>query len=148
MKGLMRIPGVEQIILNRINKKLIHTLGGRFRQVIIGGAALNAEVEACFYKMRFPFTVGYGMTECAPLISYDHHHEFIPTSCGSVLKGIMEARIDSPDPENTGEIQVRGENVRKYYKTGTRTPLPRWLVENSDSGVMNECLFIRDVSRR
>lgn len=67
VKGLMRIPGVERIILNRINKTLIHTLGGRFRQVIIGGAALNAEVEACFYKMRFPFTVGYGMTECAPL---------------------------------------------------------------------------------
>jgi len=69
MKGLMRIPGVEQIILNRINKKLIHTLGGRFRQVIIGGAALNAEVEACFYKMRFPFTVGYGMTECRSPLS-------------------------------------------------------------------------------
>ncbi|HHU96338.1 MAG TPA: long-chain fatty acid--CoA ligase [Petrimonas sp.] len=149
MKGLMRIPGVEQIILNRINKKLIHTLGGRFRQVIIGGAALNAEVEACFYKMRFPFTVGYGMTECAPLISYDHHHEFVPTSCGSVLKGIMEARIDSPDPENTpGEIQVRGENVMKgYYKNpeATRDAFTKdgWL-KTGDSGVMKDrCLFIK-----
>ena len=149
MKGLMRIPGVEQIILNRINKKLIHTLGGRFRQVIIGGAALNAEVEACFYKMRFPFTVGYGMTECAPLISYDHHHEFIPTSCGSVLKGIMEARIDSPDPENVpGEIQVRGENVMKgYYKNPKATKEAftedGWL-KTGDSGVMKgRRLFIK-----
>lgn len=149
VKGLMRIPGVERIILNRINKTLIHTLGGRFRQVIIGGAALNAEVEACFYKMRFPFTVGYGMTECAPLISYDHHHEFIPTSCGSVLKGIMEARIDSPDPENVpGEIQVRGENVMKgYYKNPEATKEAftedGWL-KTGDSGVMKgRRLFIK-----
>ncbi len=149
LKGLMRIPGVERIILNRINKTLIHTLGGRFRQVIIGGAALNAEVEACFYKMRFPFTVGYGMTECAPLISYDHHHEFIPTSCGSVLKGIMEARIDSPDPENVpGEIQVRGENVMKgYYKNPKATKEAftedGWL-KTGDSGVMKgRRLFIK-----
>ncbi len=74
--------------------------------MIIGGAALNAEVEAFFHKMKFPFTVGYGMTECAPLISYDHHDDFIPTSCGSVLEDIMEARIDSPDPGKIpGEIQ-------------------------------------------
>ncbi|MGI6573208.1 MAG: AMP-binding protein [Fermentimonas sp.] len=149
VKGLMRIPGVERIILNQIKKKLINALGGRFRQVIIGGAALSAEVETCFYKMQFPFTVGYGMTECAPLISYDHHYEFVPTSCGSVLKGIMEARIDSSDPENVpGEIQVRGENVMKgYYKNPEATQAAftedGWL-KTGDSGVMKgKRLFIK-----
>ncbi len=149
VKGLMHIPVVERIILKQIKKKLINALGGRFRQVIIGGAALSAEVENCFYKMQFPFTVGYGMTECAPLISYDHHYEFVPTSCGSVLKGIMEARIDSPDPENTpGEIQVRGENVMKgYYKNPEATQdaftEDGWL-KTGDSGVMKgRRLFIK-----
>ncbi len=149
VKGLMRIPGVERLILKRIKKTLINTLGGCFREVIIGGAALNAEVEAFFHKMRFPFTVGYGMTECAPLISYDHHYDFVPTSCGSVLKGIMEARIDSPDPENVpGEIQVRGENVMKgYYKNpeATRDAFTEdgWL-KTGDSGVMKgRRLFIK-----
>ncbi len=149
VKGLMHIPVVERIILKQIKKKLINALGGRFRQVIIGGAALSAEVENCFYKMQFPFTVGYGMTECAPLISYDHHYEFAPTSCGSVLKGIMEARIDSPDPENTpGEIQVRGENVMKgYYKNPEATQdaftEDGWL-KTGDSGVMKgRRLFIK-----
>ncbi len=149
VKGLMLIPGVERLILNRIKKTLIKALGGCFREVIIGGAALNAEVEACFHKMRFPFTVGYGMTECAPLISYDHHYDFVPTSCGSVLKGIMEARIDSPDPENVpGEIQVRGENVMKgYYKNleATRDAFTEdgWL-KTGDSGVMKgRRLFIK-----
>jgi long-chain acyl-CoA synthetase len=149
VKGLMHIPVVERIILKQIKKKLINALGGRFRQVIIGGAALSTEVENCFYKMQFPFTVGYGMTECAPLISYDHHYEFVPTSCGSVLKGIMEARIDSPDPENTpGEIQVRGENVMKgYYKNPEATQdaftEDGWL-KTGDSGVMKgRRLFIK-----
>jgi long-chain acyl-CoA synthetase len=149
VKGLMHIPVVERIILKQIKKKLINALGGRFRQVIIGGAALSTEVENCFYKMQFPFTVGYGMTECAPLISYDHHYEFAPTSCGSVLKGIMEARIDSPDPENTpGEIQVRGENVMKgYYKNPEATQdaftEDGWL-KTGDSGVMKgRRLFIK-----
>ena len=149
VKGLMRIPGVERLILKRIKKTLINALGGCFREVIIGGAALNAEVEAFFHKMRFPFTVGYGMTECAPLISYDHHYDFVPTSCGSVLKGIMEARIDSPDPENVpGEIQVRGENVMKgYYKNpeATRDAFTEdgWL-KTGDSGVMKgRRLFIK-----
>ncbi len=149
VKLLMSIPGVNRLILNQIKKKLVHSLGGQFREVIIGGAALNAEVEAFFYKMKFPFTVGYGMTECAPLISYDHHYDFKPTSCGSVLKGIMEARIDSPDPENVaGEIQVRGENVMKgYYKNKEATDATftedGWL-KTGDSGVIkNNRLYIK-----
>lgn len=149
VKAIMKVSGVNRIILNRIKKSLFDSLGGNFREVIIGGAALNAEVEAFFYKMKFPFTVGYGMTECAPLISYDHHYEFVPTSCGSVLQGIMDARIDSPDPENIpGEIQVRGENVMKgYYKNPEATAEAftedGWL-KTGDSGVMKgRRLFIK-----
>ena len=124
-------------------------MGGNFREVVIGGAALNAEVEAFFHKMKFPFSVGYGMTECAPLIYYDHHYNFVPTSCGSVLEGIMEARIDSPEPEKIpGEIQVRGENVMKgYYKNPEATAAAftddGWL-KTGDSGIMvGKRLFIK-----
>jgi len=149
VKLLLGVPGVNRLILEKIKRSLVKSLGENFREVIIGGAALNAEVEAFFYKMKFPFTVGYGMTECAPLISYDHHDNFIPTSCGSVLENIMEARIDSPDPENIpGEIQVRGENVMKgYYKNPEATNAAftddGWL-KTGDSGIMKaRRLFIK-----
>lgn len=149
VKILLRIPGISNLIYSKIKKSLIHSLGGNFREVIIGGAALGKEIEAFFYKIKFPFTVGYGMTECAPLISYDHHYEFVPTSCGSVLKDIMEARIDSPDPEKVpGEIQVRGENVMKgYYKNPEATKAAftedGWL-KTGDSGIMKgRRLFIK-----
>ncbi|SFK95785.1 AMP-binding protein [Proteiniphilum acetatigenes] len=149
VKMLLKVPGINKLILNKIKSSLTKTLGGNFREVIIGGAALNAEVEAFFYKIKFPFTVGYGMTECAPLISYDHHYDFVPTSCGSVLDKIMEARIDSPDPENIpGEIQVRGENVMKgYYKnpeaTAAAFTADGWL-KTGDQGIMKgRRLFIK-----
>ena len=141
IKLLLRVPGINQLILRRIRKTLIQSLGGNFREVIIGGAALNNEVEAFFHKIKFPFTVGYGLTECAPLISYDHHYNFVPGSCGSVLEGIMEARIDSPHPDTIpGEIQVRGENVMKgYYKNPEATAQAftddGWL-KTGDSGIM------------
>lgn len=123
MKVALNIPFLDDRIYSQVRKKLSDALGGRFRQVIIGGAALNREVEDFLYKIKFPFTVGYGMTECAPLISYDHSDDFVPSSCGQVLKGIMEVRIDSDDPYNkVGEIQVRGENVMKgYYKNKEAT---------------------------
>lgn len=149
VKALMRVPGINRILFHQIKKSITHSLGGNFREIIIGGAALNAEVEAFFQKIKLPFTVGYGMTECAPLISYDHHYDFVPTSCGSVLRGIMEARIDSIDPANIpGEIQVRGENVMKgYYKnpeaTATTFTDDGWL-KTGDSGVMKgNRLFIK-----
>ena len=94
MKFLLKIEGLNKLILNKLKKSLIKSLGGNFREVVIGGAALNAEVEAFFYKIGFPFSVGYGMTECAPLIAFDKHSNFVPTSCGSVLEDIMEARIE------------------------------------------------------
>src|SRR5690554_5168195 len=149
MKSLLKIGGLNNLILNELKKTLVTALGGNFREVVIGGAALNSEVEAFFYKIKFPFTVGYGMTECAPLIAYDNHSNFEPTSCGSVLKDIMEARIESPDPENiAGEIQVRGENVMKgYYKNIKATEAAftedGWL-KTGDLGVMRgRRLFIK-----
>ena len=119
---LTKIPILKRRIFAKMRKALINGLGGEFNQVIIGGAALNKEVEDFLYKINFPFTVGYGMTECGPLISYDHPDEFIPNSCGKVL-AIMEVRVDSEDPYNQiGEIQVRGENVMKgYYKNERAT---------------------------
>jgi long-chain acyl-CoA synthetase len=149
VKFLLKIKGVDKLILNKIKKSIIKSLGGNFREVVIGGAALNTEVEAFFHRMQFPFTVGYGMTECAPLIAYDHHKDFVPTSCGSVLKDIMEARIDSTDPENIpGEIQVRGENVMSgYYRNSEATKAAftddGWL-KTGDLGIMRGSrLFIK-----
>lgn len=122
MKWALNIPLLDNQIYAQIRKKLIDALGGRFKEVIIGGAAMNPEVTDFFYKIKFPFTIGYGMTECAPLISYAPWNEFIPSSAGKILD-IMEVRIDSDDPYKiTGEIQVRGENVMKgYYKNETAT---------------------------
>jgi long-chain acyl-CoA synthetase len=150
MKFLLKVPLINRLIFHKIRCNLINFFGGNFREVIIGGAALDRNVESFFYKLRFPFTVGYGMTECAPLISYDSHKNFVPTSCGTVLKGIMEARIDSIDPENIpGEIQVRGENVMKgYYKNPQTTAAAftkdGWL-KTGDLGVMdkNNRLYIK-----
>lgn len=123
IKLALNIPLLDTRIHHQICKKLTEALGGNFREVIVGGAAMNEEVTEFLHKIKFPFTIGYGMTECAPLISYDSHRDFIPGSCGQILKGIMQVRIDSEDPYNTvGEIQVRGENVMKgYYKNDDAT---------------------------
>ena len=122
MKWALNIPLLDNQIYAQIRKKLIVALGGRFKEVIIGGAAMNPEVTDFFYKIKFQFTIGYGMTECAPLISYAPWNEFIPGSAGKILD-IMKVRIDSDDPYNiTGEIQVCGENVMKgYYKNEEAT---------------------------
>lgn len=123
MRWTLAIPYLDRQIYGQIRKKLVDAFGGRFEQVIVGGAPLNAEVEDFLYKIKFPFTVGYGMTECAPLISYTHWKEFVPHSSGRILPEIMEVKIDSDDPENeAGEIMVRGENVMKgYYKNPEAT---------------------------
>lgn len=106
----------------RIYEKLMGVFGGKPRQVIIGGAPLNNEVEDFLLKINFPLTVGYGMTECAPLISFSPTERFVPHSCGKVLN-CMEVRIDSEDPYRiAGEIQVRGQNVMAgYYKNEEAT---------------------------
>ena len=126
-KGAMRwtlaVPFLDNIIYTKIRKRLIDAFGGCFEQVIVGGAPLNHEVEDFLHKIKFPFTVGYGMTECGPLISYTHWKDFQPGSSGCTLPGIMETKIESTDPENVpGEICVRGENVMQgYYKNPDAT---------------------------
>jgi len=122
MKWALNIPLLDAQIYAQIRKKLVDALGGRFKEIIIGGAAMNPEVVEFFYRIKFPFTIGYGMTECGPLIGYSPWNEFIPGASGKILD-IMEVRIDSEDPYNkTGEIQVRGENVMTgYYKNEEAT---------------------------
>ncbi|MGV8963630.1 MAG: AMP-binding protein [Candidatus Saccharimonadaceae bacterium] len=148
--SLFKVPLVKKIIYARIRKSLISAFGGNFREVVVGGASMSKEAEDFLCKIKFPFTVGYGMTECAPLISYDNHQDFVPTSCGRILEGIMEIRIDSDEPHRTlGEIQVRGENVMEgYYKNPTATAAAftedGWL-KTGDLGILdrNNRLFIK-----
>ena len=122
IKFLMKVPGLDQIVLNKVKTELVNAFGGEFYEVIIGGAAFNKEVEAFFKRMGFPFTVGYGMTECAPIITYDDWKEEKLYSCGKAAPN-MEVRIASADPaEIPGEIQVKGANVfLGYYKNDTAT---------------------------
>lgn len=123
VRSILKVPLLKKIFHAKIRKSLVSALGGNFREVIVGGAAMSKEAEEFLCRIKFPFTIGYGMTECAPLISYDSHRDFVSTSCGRVLEGIMEARIDSVEPRREpGEIQVRGENVMNgYYKNPVAT---------------------------
>ena len=123
MRSILQVPLLKKLAYKKIRKSLINSFGGNFKEIIVGGAAMSKEAEAFLHKVGLPFTVGYGMTECAPLISYDRHQDFVPTSCGRILEGIMEARIDSVEPHREpGEIQVRGENVMNgYYKNPEAT---------------------------
>lgn len=125
IRWALAIPFIDTAIYSQIRKKLIEAFGGNFEEVIVGGAPLNKEVEDFLHKIKFPFTVGYGMTECGPLISHTPWREFIPTSSGRTLPGIMESKILSEDPENIpGEICVRGENrMQGYYKNQEATDL-------------------------
>lgn len=122
MKVLLHIPVVDDRLLGKIRDKLTATFGGNLEQLIIGGAALNKDVETFLLRIHFPFTVGYGMTECAPLIAYAPWDAQRPGSCGRITDR-MEARIDSPDPANIpGTLWVRGDNVMKgYYKNDEAT---------------------------
>lgn len=117
IRWALAVPFVDGAIYAKIRNRLVEAFGGAFEEVIIGGAPLNGEVEAFLHKIKFPFTVGYGMTECAPLISYTPWREFVPTSCGRTLP-IMESKVTSDDPEHVpGEICVRGQDRMKgYYK--------------------------------
>jgi len=122
MKVLLSIPGLNKILHRKIKEKLTETFGGRFHEIVIGGAAFNAEAEHFFNKIGFRFTVGYGMTECGPLISYA---SWDTTKLGASGRAVdtLEVTIDSPDPEKqVGEIILRGENVMLgYYKNEKAT---------------------------
>ena len=122
IKILLVIPGIRRILLNKINAKLTATLGGEFHEVVIGGAAFNPEAEKFFRQMRLPFTVGYGMTECGPLISYRGWKTTVLQGCGKIVDQLT-LKIDSPDPEKiSGEIMVKGVNVMLgYYKNPDAT---------------------------
>ena len=122
IKFLMKVPFLNQVVLDKVRNELVNAFGGEFYEVIIGGAAFNKEVEAFFKKMNFPFTVGYGMTECAPIITYDDWKEEKLYSCGKAAPN-MEVRIASANPaEIAGEIQVKGANVfLGYFKNEEAT---------------------------
>ncbi len=119
---VLRVPYLDEIVLGKIREQLIAAFGGEFSQIIIGGAPLNAEVEAFLRRIKFPVTIGYGMTETAPLISFTKWDAFRANSCGQVLAGLLEAKIDHPDENGVGEILVRGEHVMYgYYKNDEAT---------------------------
>ena len=123
MSIAMKIPLLNSAIHSVIRKKLMDAFGGNVGIFIVGGAPMNQETESFLMKIRFPITIGYGMTECAPLISFTPDNEFKAGSCGRFLKGLLEVKIDSPDPQQVaGEILVRGEHVmRGYYKNDKDT---------------------------
>ena len=123
MSIAVKIPLLNTAIYSVIRKKLMDAFGGNVAIFIVGGAPMNQETETFLMKIHFPITIGYGMTECAPLISFTPDNEFKPGSCGRYLKELLEVKIDSPDPEHTaGEILVRGEHVMKgYYKNDKDT---------------------------
>lgn len=156
IRWALAVPFLDKAIYAKIRDKLIEAFGGEFEEVIVGGAPLNPEVESFLRQIKFPFTVGYGMTECGPLISYTPWRDFIGGSAGRALRGFMEARIDSPDQQNIpGEILVRGTNVMLgYYKnpeiTDSTIDEEGWL-HTGDMGTLggpdNQTIFIRGRSK-
>lgn len=122
LKFLLKVPGIQLLLYKKVHAGLVETFGGNFHEIVIGGAPLNHEVEAFFRKIKFPFTIGYGMTECGPLISYEPATSFRPTSAGRLVDR-MEVRIDSKDPyAEVGEILVKGTNTMLgYYKNEKAT---------------------------
>lgn len=153
VKVLLKLPVIDQKIQNRIKDELIKTFGGNFIEVIIGGAAFNKEADEFFHRIGFPYTVGYGMTECAPIISYADWAENKLYSCGKAAPRTL-IKIDSSDPQNIpGEILVKGANVMLgYYKNPDATAAAfdddGWL-KTGDVGVLDSegFLFIRGRSK-
>lgn len=152
-KTYLKIPIVDTIIQKKIRNNLIEAFGGRFEEIILGGAAFNPECEKFLKKIRFPFTVGYGMTECAPLITYAHWDKTKLGSCGKAIAN-CRIRIDSPDPQHVpGEIQIKGDNVfMGYYKNEEATKASftedHWF-KTGDMGVVDSdgYLFLRGRSK-
>jgi len=122
MRVLTHTPGIDRLIYGKVRKQLLTTFGGNLRSIILGGAALNPSIEKVMRKVKLPYTVGYGMTECAPLLSYAPWQSFKAGSCGRAVDG-LELRVDSTDPhKKVGEIQAKGSNVMiGYYKNEEAT---------------------------
>ena len=146
IKFLLKVPGIRLILHKKVRRSLLETFGGNFHEIVIGGAPLNHEVEAFFRKIKFPFTIGYGMTECGPLISYEPWNRFRQSSAGRLVDR-MEVRIDSGDPyKEVGEILVKGTNVMSgYYKnekaTAEAIDSEGWL-HTGDLGIIDKADFI------
>lgn len=153
MRLLLNMPVVNRKVNHKICEQVKNAFGGKFYEIIVGGAAFNQEVEQFLQQIGFPYTVGYGATECAPIICYADYTEFVPGSCGKAVVN-MEVKIDSADPENVpGEILARGMNVMLgYYKNeeATRTTLDAegWY-HTGDLGTMdaNGNVFIKGRSK-
>ncbi len=153
MKMLMKLPIINDKINEAVRELLVKGFGGQFYEIIVGGAAFNSEIETFLKGLDFPYTVGYGMTECGPIISYEDWKNFRPGSCGKAAPR-MEIRIDSLDPQYTvGEILVRGDNVMLgYYKnpesTAQAIDKDGWL-HTGDLGIMDADgnLFIKGRSK-
>ena len=152
-KAFMRLPIIDQVIGAKIRNSMIESFGTRFEEVVLGGAAFNPEVEGFLRKIHFPFTVGYGMTECGPLIAYAHWDRAKKGSCGPAIPGV-QIRIDSPNPHKIpGEVQVKGDNVfLGYYKNreATRKSFTNdnWF-KTGDMGIMDSdgYLYLRGRSK-
>ncbi len=153
MKVLTAIPGINQIIFKKIREKLLSAFGGNIRLIVLGGAALNPEIENWFKKFKLPFTVGYGMTEAAPLMAYASWQTFEPKSCGRPVDTV-KIRIDSEDPYNkVGEIQAYGISLMSgYYKNeeATKAAFTKdgWM-RTGDLGLLdkNNNIFIKGRSK-
>ena len=146
MKALMNTPLLNRILYKKVKSKLVDVFGGNFHEVVIGGAPLNKEVELFLNKIGFPYSIGYGMTECGPLISYANWKRTRLGTAGKVVD-TLEAKIDSPDPQNiVGEILVRGENVMAGYfknKEATDNALDEegWL-HTGDLGLLDKYNYL------
>lgn len=146
MKFLLKVPFVDDKLLGKIRENLMQAFGGNLHEVIVGGAPLNADVEKFLRRINFPLTVGYGMTECGPLISYAPSDKTKPHTVGKIVDR-MEIRVDSPDPQNVpGNIQVRGTNLMQgYYKNPEATEdvmrTDGWM-DTGDRGIIDADGFI------
>ena len=149
----LKIPLIDKAIYSTIRKKLLDVFGGEVGEFIVGGAAISPDTESFLMKIKFPITVGYGMTETAPLVSYTYWTGFKPGSVGQFLKNYCQVRIDSPDPENVaGEIVIKGEQVMAgYYKNEAATAevLREGWLHTGDIGTMDPdgTLYIRGRSK-
>ena len=145
MKVLMKIPLVNKLVYKKIHDKLMQAFGGNIRELITGGAPMNAEVELFMKKIKFPFTIGYGMTECGPLITYANWQDHRFESSGKKIK-FMDIRINSPEPEKIpGEIILKGEQLFKgYYKSedATREVMHDGELYTGDIGTMDKDGFV------
>lgn len=153
MKVLTRIPGINSLIFKKIREKLLSALGGNLQMIIMGGAPLNPEVEKWFKRIGLPYTVGYGMTEAAPLLAYEAFTSYVPGSCGRSVDCAV-VRIDSEDPQHVvGEIQAKGDNVCiGYYKNPEATAAAfteDGFLKTGDLGIIdaNGNIFIRGRSK-